>query len=877
MPLTITALSPNFFTIGTPYSGTITASGGTAPYTYSIVNGPLFGPSDTIYNKLPPWATLNNTTGVVTGTPTGNFNSDPPDNINLPPIFRFTAKVVDSAANTATVNCYLLTEGAAQWFIYQGRFGQYDTCLPTEQVITPGALFPTFTWTFQGDYVFVSIVFKGNKPSIQPLTVAYGQIVMVSSHTPGVGLDCDAYIQFGPLVVTPPGTDTLLFDDTLWSSRTDMLPPCPYLTPAQVNTLLNGTGSMEIMLYSSTTGSAFPPDLWSITSFQLNIVYSDLTTAVAYVSAASIIPDAVDPTNNFIIGNLVGNTSAVLTRGTAAALDPFGAILVVNQFTVITPRPNFPPPPNTMFIIQDNNYTVGNVDVDITGTIVTYVSGQMFTAGSLWVGAIININGGQYQIVNSPSPPTTTTLYLNPLFPVPGGPLTNVAYSVGTVYTQLQEDNFGGTPGITAALFYAVAPNTMLGLSITCFSTLLTTAAQWNAVSCQAIECYGVTGIATSGVVDNHGFSTPQPIGVNLTGPGPFNWDAVFTPRCPAGNTGEGVVVFGVMPTPILNNGYWGMQTNGMLLFVSDVDGTAATNWLGGFNNASWLPKPFINQPTALVNISSYPPASDVSFISGKQFIPGTSWTTPTSQQLLIDSQFNDVLNTPPYPTATLLHIFSAPHPSYTNGIFIPLQFIDPAYLIASYFIETGGIIPGPGTPGFSSGLVAQVLYQGIYQVWPTPLWPACPLEGITAVQGQPWSSNIWGASAYNNDSDLPWYGTGTPPYTFVITSGSLPPGLTLNPANGVISGTPTASGTYTFIIQVTDAVGVVELTTNVPTTGPFGLQNLQPQGSPISCTLTIGPPVPTVQYAFWTETDLVSAIHDASWTDEDLYCGAIA
>jgi hypothetical protein len=46
----------------------------------------------------------------------------------------------------------------------------------------------------------------------------------------------------------------------------------------------------------------------------------------------------------------------------------------------------------------------------------------------------------------------------------------------------------------------------------------------------------------------------------------------------------------------------------------------------------------------------------------------------------------------------------------------------------------------------------------------------------------------------------------GTPPYTFTITSGSLPAGLTLNPATGALSGTPTTIGTSNFIVTATDA-----------------------------------------------------------------------
>ena len=45
----------------------------------------------------------------------------------------------------------------------------------------------------------------------------------------------------------------------------------------------------------------------------------------------------------------------------------------------------------------------------------------------------------------------------------------------------------------------------------------------------------------------------------------------------------------------------------------------------------------------------------------------------------------------------------------------------------------------------------------------------------------------------------------GTPPYTWSITSGTLPAGLSLDPSSGVISGTPTSTGTSSFIAQVTD------------------------------------------------------------------------
>lgn len=46
----------------------------------------------------------------------------------------------------------------------------------------------------------------------------------------------------------------------------------------------------------------------------------------------------------------------------------------------------------------------------------------------------------------------------------------------------------------------------------------------------------------------------------------------------------------------------------------------------------------------------------------------------------------------------------------------------------------------------------------------------------------------------------------GTQPYTWSVTTGSLPAGLALDPASGVISGTPTAAGSATFTVTATDS-----------------------------------------------------------------------
>ena len=129
--------------------------------------------------------------------------------------------------------------------------------------------------------------------------------------------------------------------------------------------------------------------------------------------------------------------------------------------------------------------------------------------------------------------------------------------------------------------------------------------------------------------------------------------------------------------------------------------------------------------------------------------------------------------------------------------------------------ISTGAITGTPTTAGpftfvarvtDSLGVIATSASCGITIAAappPTPLSLTCAAV-VTGQVGTLYLSALAGSG-------------GTGPFTFGISSGALPAGLTLNSATGALIGTPTTAGQFTFTARVTDSLGA---TTASPTCG---------------------------------------------------------
>ena len=129
------------------------------------------------------------------------------------------------------------------------------------------------------------------------------------------------------------------------------------------------------------------------------------------------------------------------------------------------------------------------------------------------------------------------------------------------------------------------------------------------------------------------------------------------------------------------------------------------------------------------------------------------------------------------------------------SGYTIPANASNPRMAIQFKIVSTvqsstvTSITPSPDTNGSSAGVFAAFL--GSNSNPPAPSITTTTLPGGT--ENTAYSATL-GATG------------GTTPYTWSVTSGSLPAGLSLAASTGLISGTPTGTGTSSFTVQVTDA-----------------------------------------------------------------------
>ncbi len=165
-------------TVGLAYSQTVTASGGTAPYTYEVTSG-----------VLPPGLTLNTTTGVISGTPTSGGS------------YTFTITATDSAACTGTITYTINFDYNWNMSVVDDS-GRSSACLNTDTgyyawTVLTGFGAGTYVGHSNVTFAYNTYYFQSGKPSGMNMKVsmttnrASGTYISPPLHEKSICIDSD--------------------------------------------------------------------------------------------------------------------------------------------------------------------------------------------------------------------------------------------------------------------------------------------------------------------------------------------------------------------------------------------------------------------------------------------------------------------------------------------------------------------------------------------------------------------------------------------------------------------------------------------------------------------------------------------------------------
>jgi hypothetical protein len=676
--------------IGTSYGVTLTAQGGTSPYTWAVTAG-----------ALPTGLTLGPTAGGISGNPTSSG------------AFSFTVTVTDSN-NVTTTKSFTITIASSLTI----------TNAPTlPSGVVGGAYSQTLTAT-GGTGPYSWAITAGALPG--GLNFGTGGSI---TGTPTTG---------GTFNFTVQVTDST----SLTATKSFSLSIAALLAITTQPTLPSGgVGASYSQALAAVGGTA--PYTWSV-------------TAGALPGGLSL-----DPTGGTITGtpSTVGNFSfTVQVRDNNSVTTTEAFTLAIVSALTITSAPTLP---------------VGAVGVSYSQSVVVVGGTSPYTwsisSGGLPAGLSLAPASGA--ITGSPTSAGSFTF--------------TVQVMDSTSLTQTKAFTIVVVAGLTVTTA-PVLPSDSVGVSYT--ATLAAAGGQspytWS-VTAGGLPA-GVVLDAKSGAV----FGTP-------TASGTFSFTATVTDS--ASNTAAKQFTISIAAgltittAPVLPNG------------AVSATYSAALNAVGGAAPYAWsvtqgaLPAGLTLDPASGLITGSPSAAGEFTFMV--QVTDSSSATATKTFNLVISASL--VISTPatlpigsvgvPY-SLTLVAIGGSGSYQWT----ITSGTLPPGLALTANNGVISGTPAGSGTFVFTLNVTDSDGHAASQQF---SLTIASGIAISTA--GQLPSGSVGGAYSQTLNAV-----GGTPPYRWAVASGTLPGGLALNPATGVISGTPLANGTFHFTVQVTDNTG---------------------------------------------------------------------
>jgi len=535
------------------YDTQLIATGGLAPYTWSLTSG-----------TLPPGLSLTTTTGVISGTPT---TTGP---------YQITVQVVDSESTPATATgTFTITinptpplqvttsslPAGTQGVRYSNSLAATGGVPPYSWSLTAGPLPQGLTLSGTG---VISGTPTGSSGSF-PITAQVTDTLRNTASSSGLTL----IINSGPLVITtvslPAGTQSAPYSATMsaaggtppytWSLRFGALPNGLTLNPSTGVVSGTPTASGVSAIQMQVQDSASPPAVFVSPPFALNInsaltnaaltgdyafSFSGYNNGTPVVMAGRFTADGTGLISNGLLdGNTAGSppVSNLAFTGTysitadglgtmtfnptqgpvlvlAAAVDSHGAGMLI-QSDPANPQEyaSGAIKPQTIVSLTGGNFVFGSSGVDVAGNrFASAGTFQINASGTLTRGSIDTndggtvvpaaILGGAYATSDPSTGRGTASLSIN------SGPAQNFSYYLvsSTEMIQVSIDQISSTSPLTLT---SVLKGSTAGASFTNLALRGVSVVQTNGVNPNggSPEAIGVAGLFTGdGTTDGNGF-----------------------------------------------------------------------------------------------------------------------------------------------------------------------------------------------------------------------------------------------------------------------------------------------------------------------------------------------------------------------------------
>ncbi len=704
--------------LGVAYSSALTATGGVAPYTFSITSG-----------SLPPGLTLNTSTGAITGTPT------------TAGVYNFTPQVVDSQSNTVTTNCGIAVFPLPLTLSCPTATGQVGV-LYSSALKAGGGVAP-YTFSITG----------GSLPPGLTLNTSTGAIT-------GTPTTAGTYNFTSQVVDSQDNTATASCSITINAAQSctnngNVNGNYAFLFQGWFN---HGSG----YVLNDTAGSFVFDGNGNITSGQY-----DRNDAVNGPSQGTLTGTYCVPANN--LGTMTIDFSNGPSTTFAFVLQPNanGNIIPYDTTTPVDASGIFLKQNTSDFSTSDftGQYSLGFIGVDNAYS-------RFGLAGAFTANGTANLTNGELDTDDGGNAGNTT--FSSDNFSVTSSGRGTVSINVSGVGT----GNFA---------FYVVNSSQLLIIQIDPISQGLQTLFSGQIVQQQGLtysdsDLNGVSVLGLQGLDTgcNPACADAQLIFVTWNGSGSLSHSE---------DENDG----GTVSSSSGSGGTYSVGSNGRVTLSGTGGGHSLLFYLTGKNTGV-----VVGSGGSKVQFGSMVAQSGSNFnnnsISGNYY--GGTWE-------LVSSNECAELDLPNVSSGNGTDIGESncgENPRSNPTSFTYTVSSDGRTVITSNGLPTGIVYIVSPSSGGSGG-------SFIYLPWETNNNPKLSSFGVfpaTLTLSSPTGTAQVGV-AYA--SALTATG-GVPPYTFSITVGALPPGLSLNSSTGAITGTPTTAGTYNFTAQVVDSLG---------------------------------------------------------------------